>query len=97
MTPSLGALCCLQAWEQRAPIPGGITLEPILRRIALDYSPASLARVDTFLDALRTAKKPQPDAFLLDPAGNNIEAVYHGEAERSAASVKVSFEMPPVA
>lgn len=32
-------------------------------------------------------------AFVLDPAGNNIEAVYHGEAKRSAASVKVEFEM----
>lgn len=31
-------------------------------------------------------------AFLLDPDGNNIEAVYHGEAKRSAASVKVEFE-----
>ena len=34
-------------------------------------------------------------AFLLDPDGNNIEAVYHGEAERSAESVKISFEGPP--
>lgn len=32
-------------------------------------------------------------AFMLDPAGNNIEAVYHGEAKRSAASVKIEFEM----
>ena len=30
-------------------------------------------------------------AFVLDPDGNNIEAVYHGEAERSAGSVKVTF------
>ncbi len=30
-------------------------------------------------------------AFLLDPDGNNIEAVHHGEAQRSAASVKISF------
>ena len=30
-------------------------------------------------------------AFALDPDGNNIEAVYHGEARRSAASVKVTF------
>lgn len=30
-------------------------------------------------------------AFLLDPDGNNIEAVYHGEAARSAASVKIAF------
>jgi len=31
-------------------------------------------------------------AFVLDPDGNNIEAVHHGEAERSAASVTISFE-----
>lgn len=30
-------------------------------------------------------------AFLLDPDGNNIEAVYHGKAERSADSVKITF------
>jgi hypothetical protein len=30
-------------------------------------------------------------AFLLDPDGNSIEAVYHGEAARSAASVKIAF------
>lgn len=30
-------------------------------------------------------------AFVLDPDGNNIEAVFHGEAKRSAASVRVTF------
>lgn len=30
-------------------------------------------------------------AFALDPDGNNVEAVYHGEAERSAPSVTVVF------
>jgi catechol 2,3-dioxygenase-like lactoylglutathione lyase family enzyme len=30
-------------------------------------------------------------AFVLDPDGNNLEAVYHGEAVRSAPSVKVTF------
>ena len=30
-------------------------------------------------------------AFLLDPDGNNIEAVYHGEARRSAPSVEIAF------
>lgn len=30
-------------------------------------------------------------AFVLDPDGNNIEAVYHGKATRSAGSVKVTF------
>jgi hypothetical protein len=30
-------------------------------------------------------------AFVLDPDGNNIEAVFHGEADRSAASVRIRF------
>jgi len=30
-------------------------------------------------------------AFLLDPDGNNIEVVYHGEAKRSATSVVINF------
>ena len=30
-------------------------------------------------------------AFVLDPDGNNIKAVFHGVATRSAASVKVTF------
>ena len=30
-------------------------------------------------------------AFVLDPDGNNIEAVYHGAAKRSAASVTLDF------
>lgn len=31
-------------------------------------------------------------AFLLDPDGNNVEAVYHGSHERSAESVVVTFD-----
>jgi len=31
-------------------------------------------------------------AFLLDPDGNNIEAVFHGPAKRSAKSVRIDFE-----
>ena len=30
-------------------------------------------------------------AFVIDPDGNNIEAVYHGEAKRSAPSVHITF------
>jgi catechol 2,3-dioxygenase-like lactoylglutathione lyase family enzyme len=30
-------------------------------------------------------------AFVLDPDGNNIEAVFHGAAKKSAPSVKVTF------
>jgi catechol 2,3-dioxygenase-like lactoylglutathione lyase family enzyme len=31
-------------------------------------------------------------AFVIDPDGNNIEAVFHGPAERSADSVKITFQ-----
>lgn len=31
-------------------------------------------------------------AFLLDPDGNNVEAVYHGEGRRSADSVEITFQ-----
>jgi catechol 2,3-dioxygenase-like lactoylglutathione lyase family enzyme len=30
-------------------------------------------------------------AFVLDPDGNNIEAVYHGEANRSTPAVRITF------
>ena len=32
-------------------------------------------------------------AFLLDPDGNNIEAVHHGDADRSAEAVKIAFAL----
>lgn len=31
-------------------------------------------------------------AFLLDPDGNNIEAVYHGPARKSAEAIRIQFE-----
>jgi catechol 2,3-dioxygenase-like lactoylglutathione lyase family enzyme len=30
-------------------------------------------------------------AFVLDPDGNNIEAAYHGQGDRSAPSVRIRF------
>ena len=30
-------------------------------------------------------------AFLLDPDGNNVEAVYHGPAQKSAEAIKITF------
>lgn len=32
-------------------------------------------------------------AFVIDLDGNNVEAVFHGPAERSAASVTIKFKM----
>jgi catechol 2,3-dioxygenase-like lactoylglutathione lyase family enzyme len=33
-------------------------------------------------------------AYVLDPDGNNLEAVYHGPAKRSAASVVIEADTP---
>ena len=33
-------------------------------------------------------------AFVIDPDGNNIEAVHHGPHERSAEAVVLTFEVP---
>ena len=33
-------------------------------------------------------------AFVLDPDGNNVEAVYHGPIERSAPSVVFTWDEP---
>jgi len=30
-------------------------------------------------------------AFVIDPDGNNIEAVFHGPAKKSASSIKITF------
>jgi catechol 2,3-dioxygenase-like lactoylglutathione lyase family enzyme len=30
-------------------------------------------------------------AFVLDPEGNNVEAVFHGDADRSADSVRITY------
>jgi len=31
-------------------------------------------------------------AFVLDPDGNNIEAVHHGDATRTSASIRITFQ-----
>lgn len=33
-------------------------------------------------------------AFLLDPDGNNVEAVFHGEAKQNVPAVEVEFDAP---
>ena len=70
----------------------------------LAFQAKDRATVDAFYEAGLAAggrdngapgERPYPPgyyaAFLLDPDGNNIEAVFHGEAKRSAPSVKIAF------
>jgi catechol 2,3-dioxygenase-like lactoylglutathione lyase family enzyme len=46
---------------------------------------------DNGAPGLRTYHPGYYAAFLIDPDGNNIEAVCHGEHQRSAPSVKITF------
>ena len=82
MRLSLKALCYLHAWDAALPIENGLAFDSLLRKCRLDYSFASLGRIDVFLDAIRTAKKPKEEAFLADPANQNLLyllAFYTGE------------------
>jgi catechol 2,3-dioxygenase-like lactoylglutathione lyase family enzyme len=73
-------------------------------RVHLAFQAADRAMVDRFhaagiaaggRDNGQPGLRPyHPDyyaAFLLDPAGNNIEAVYHGPARRSAEAIEITF------
>ncbi len=33
-------------------------------------------------------------AFVIDPAGNNVEVVFHGPARFSSQAIEIEFEMP---
>ncbi|MBB3930618.1 catechol 2,3-dioxygenase-like lactoylglutathione lyase family enzyme [Kaistia hirudinis] len=78
--------------------------EPRTGRCHLAFQARDTATVDAFYAAGLAAggtdngapglRPYHPDyyaAFLLDPDGNNIEAVYHGPADYSAASVVIEF------
>jgi catechol 2,3-dioxygenase-like lactoylglutathione lyase family enzyme len=73
-------------------------------RVHLAFQAADRETVRRFFDAALAAggtdngapglRQYHPDyygAFVIDPDGNNIEAVTHGLAQRSAESVVVSF------
>lgn len=80
------------------------TGEPRTGRCHLAFQARDTATVDAFYAAglaaggsdngapgLRPYHAGYYAAFLLDPDGNNIEAVYHGPADYSAASVVIEF------
>ena len=73
-------------------------------RVHLAFQAESQEMVDKFYQATLAAggrdngapgKRPYHPGyyacFVLDPDGNNVEAVFHGPAKRSAASVSVTF------
>lgn len=54
---------------------GGWTFPRALRQAQLDYSPASLQRVNLLLDEIRARLSPQRDAFLAMPGARNFCAL----------------------
>src|SRR3954452_6411561 len=73
-------------------------------RIHIAFQAQDRAMVDAFYQAAlahggrdngapgeRTYHPGYYAAFVLDPDGNNIEAVFHGKSDRSAASVRILY------
>lgn len=82
MPLTLNALCYLQEWHERGDVQGGLAFRPLLSACRLDYSVASLARIDTLLASLHRRLQPAPDTFLADTAQRNfllLLAFYSGE------------------
>ncbi|GHT85626.1 hypothetical protein AGMMS49960_15710 [Betaproteobacteria bacterium] len=93
-----GELIYLHCWEHGLPLEGGLAFESLLRSSRLDYSLASLARIDAVLDVLYKRQKINPDTFLDTQENQNflfLLAFYTGEIiSRSGGSPVVwrSFE-----
>jgi hypothetical protein len=84
VSATLNALNYLYRWDHDLSFEevGGLAFEGLLRRCRLDYSGASLARIDVFLDTLRKTKKIDPDTFWETQANQNLLfllAFYVGE------------------
>lgn len=82
MTTTLNALYYLNAWEAEADVAGGMAHRTMLKKCRLDYSIASLRRIDAFIDALRITCKPSRDEFLHAAENQNLFyflAFYAGE------------------
>lgn len=64
------------------------------RKAVEDFHRAAIAAggKDNGAPGLRPYHPSYYGAFVIDPDGNNIEAVYHGPTERSASSVEVTFQ-----
>lgn len=90
MTATLNALYYLNAWDADSDVVDGMAHRTMLKKCRLDYSVASLSRIDAFLDALRITCKPSRDTFLDSPQNQNLLyflAFYAGEVIGRALGV----------
>jgi len=90
VTEQWQALSALQAWESGGEVPGGLAFADELQAVDLDYSLASLGRIDAFLDALREQRPPPEAQFVGHPGQANLLrllAWYAGELMGRAAGM----------
>ena len=82
VTLNLTALCYLRAWENDLAITDGLARRDQLQALGLDYSLASLARIDGWLTGARTSSPFSFDQLLADRGLQNtlhLLAFYAGE------------------
>lgn len=94
MSLNFQALCYLSAWEKKLSLSGGLAWEAQLRKCRLDYSWASLHRLDHFLDALRKQLKPDYDEFLKKQEQVNLLlliAFYVGELRARVSGKPIAW------
>lgn len=89
------ALVALHAFEHGLEVPGGLACADELHALRLDYTLASLARIDGFLDTLR-AQNPPPEAVFVQAQGDAnllwLLACYAGELMGRAAGLPARWE-----
>ncbi|GHU33233.1 hypothetical protein AGMMS50256_24770 [Betaproteobacteria bacterium] len=96
MSATIDALNYLYRWEHELSFEGigGLAFEGLLRHCRLDYSVASLSRIDVFLGVLRKTKKVDPGTFLDAKANKNLLfllASYTGEVISRSAGCPVEW------
>ncbi len=94
ISENLEALNYLSAWENNLPIAGGIAWEAQLRKCKLDYSWASVQRIDLFLDALKKQVKPTEQQILQRQDTKNLFrllAYYLAEVRERVIQVPVDW------
>ena len=82
VTLNLAALCYLHAWEHDQAITDGLARRDQLKALRLDYSIASLARIDDWLTDTRVSNPFSFDQLLADRGLQNtlhLLAFYAGE------------------
>lgn len=84
------ALWYLHQFHAKQPFMSGLAYEDLLHQCLLDYTLASLNRIDKLLDDIRENERPNRDEFLHNPANQQflfLLAFYLGEVRGRLANI----------